>query len=99
MIGSVWSAIWRAVIIRRTDNLIYNLDYLPYPALEFASGCIAMGIGIGFGLIAGIFVMVLAKHERADHFDDYVYWEKDDGLRYPVLIIPPTPAPPPIFIP
>lgn len=89
LVGAAWSAIWRAVIIRRTDNLVFNLDGLKYPALEFASGCIAMGIGIGFGLIAGLFVLVMAKHERADHFDDYVYWEKDDGLRYPVALIAP----------
>lgn len=41
-----------------------------------------MGIGIGFGLLMGIFLILLAKHERGDHFDDYTYWEQDDGIRY-----------------
>lgn len=62
LVGCAWSAIWRAVIINRTDNQKFNLDMLPYPALEFASGCIAMGIGIGFGFIAGIIIMILGKH-------------------------------------
>lgn len=74
LVGCAWSACWRAVIITRTDNLTYNIDALPYPALEFASGCIAMGIGIGFGLIAGVFILLCGKHQRDDHFDDYTYW-------------------------
>ena len=60
------------------------MSSLPSPVLDFASAWISAALGIGFGLIAGIFVFCLARHERADHFDDYTYWEKDDGLRYPV---------------
>jgi len=91
IVGSAWASIWRAVIITRRDGLNFNLSALPSPVLDFASAWISAALGIGFGLIAGIFVFCLARHERADHFDDYTYWEKDDGLRYPSGA--PVPAP------
>lgn len=36
--------------------------------------------------------MYFAIHNRPDHFDDYTYWDKNDGIQYerrshlPVLI-------------
>jgi hypothetical protein len=85
IVGSAWTAIWNAMVRTRNDGLPYNADFMVSSAKEFASAWISTGLGIGFGLATGAIVMLMARHERADHFDDYTYWEKDDGIRYPLV--------------
>ena len=48
-----------------------------------AVGALSAGMGLGFGLLIGIFVFCCAKHEKYDHFEDYTYWVADDGIRFP----------------
>ena len=56
------------------------------------SGFISLGLGAVFGLVIGFFVRYLAVHIRPDQFDDYTYWDKNDGIHFvpqaqaPVLI-------------
>jgi hypothetical protein len=56
------------------------------------SGFISLGIGAVFGIVIGLFVRNLAVHIRPDQFDDYTYWDKNDGIHFvqqtqaPVLI-------------
>lgn len=54
--------------------------------------CLSAALGLAFGILIGIFVLITARHEKYDHFDDYTYWVPDDGLRYPASapIIPPV---------
>ena len=61
--------------------------------------CLSAALGLAFGILIGIFVLITARHEKFDHFDDYTYWVPDDGLRYPQAppavpdIIPPIVVP------
>lgn len=45
---------------------------------------ISAAMGIGFGLIAGLLVMLVSGHTREDHFHDFTYWLRDDGIRYDI---------------
>ena len=79
--GSIWASIFRAVINSKTDGFSFNFNLLPAPVLEFASCCISLAMGGFFGTIAGFCVLFLARNKRVDHFDDYTYWDKGDGIR------------------
>ena len=46
-------------------------------------GLLSIGIGLVFGLLAAIFIVICAAHEREDHFTDATYWVWDDGISYP----------------
>ena len=53
------------------------------PIFEFWIGLLAVAFGIGFGLIAGLFILICASHTREDHFTDTTYWVDDDGISFP----------------
>jgi hypothetical protein len=44
---------------------------------------ISAGIGLGFGLLAGIIIYFVSGQRTGDHFSDKPYWITDDGLTYP----------------
>lgn len=45
-------------------------------------GLISLGMGGALGGLLGLLFWKIGKHERVDNFDDYTYWEKDDGVRF-----------------
>ena len=84
----------------RTDKLVFNFTINSNPAgYDLAMACLSAALGLAFGILIGIFVLITARHEKFDHFDDYTYWVPDDGLRYPQAppavpdIIPPIVVP------
>lgn len=84
IIGGVFASIFRKVVETRNDKFTYNFTINQNPAgYDLAMACLSAALGIGFGLLIGIFVLITARHEKFDHFDDYTYWVPDDGLRYP----------------
>jgi len=103
LIGAVFASIFRKVVETRTDDNVFNFTLNWRPAgFDLAIAAISTGIGLGFGLLAGLFIMCTARHQKEDHFDDYTYWVPDDGIRYPREIVPapiPTIEPTPVHIP
>jgi hypothetical protein len=41
---------------------------------------ISLGIGLAFGILAGIFVLLVNGHESSNHFKDITYWFYKDGI-------------------
>ena len=80
LLGCIFAAAWQAVNVGFSDGFTYNLkDEAVY---GFVDGLIAMCMGIGFGLLAGIFVLLFSSHEYKHHFTDYSYWLPSDGIRF-----------------
>lgn len=52
--------------------------------------CLSAALGVGWGILTAVMVLVTTNHERNDHFTDYTYWAPDDGIRYPRLITSPA---------
>ena len=88
IIGGIFASIFRAVIINRTDDFIFNFTYTRVAGYDLAMALLSSAFGIAFGILIGIFVLITAVHERVDYFNDYTYWVPDDGLRYPMQIVP-----------
>jgi hypothetical protein len=82
LIGAIFASIFSAVIIHKDDSIAYNHAYIKHQGYDLLIGVISAGIGLGFGLLSGILVLISTKHERYDYFDDYTYWVPDDGIRY-----------------
>lgn len=38
-------------------------------------------MGLGFGVLVGLFCLLVTKHDTIDHFNDFTYWREDDGIR------------------
>lgn len=56
-----------------TDNQVFN----------WVISLISLPMGLVFGSVAGILIMLVGTHQKDDHFDDFTYWVNDDGLRLP----------------
>lgn len=55
-------------------------------------GLLSIGMGLGFGLIAGIFIVLFVAHKRQDHFTDTTYWVDDDGISFANFTKPVVPV-------
>ena len=86
LLGGVWSAIFRKVIEDDfyREGFDYDLDNMPVAGWSLLIAVITMGIGLVFGLVIGIILLIFGKHRRTEHFHDYTYWVPDDGIRYPL---------------
>ena len=80
VLGCIFAAAWKAVAGGFSDGFEYTLDQ--NYVYEFTDGLISIAFGVAFGAIVGIFVLLLAGHERKDHFTDTAYWMSGDGIRY-----------------
>jgi len=87
IIGGIFASIFRAVVWTRNDGFTYVFTNAPRPAgYDLAMALLSAAFGLGFGILAGIFVLLTTNHERLDHFTDYTYWVPDDGIRYPLQV-------------
>lgn len=57
---------------------------MPWAGWSLLIAVITMGIGLVFGILIGIILLIFGKHQRTEHFHDYTYWIPDDGIRYPL---------------
>lgn len=80
LLGCIFAAAWQAVNLGFSDGFDFSFD--SDAVYGFVDGLISAAMGIGFGLIAGIFVMLVSSHESKHHFTDYSYWLPSDGIRY-----------------
>jgi len=43
-------------------------------------GLISLGIGLAFGILAGLFILLVNGHKSGNHFKDVTYWYYKDGI-------------------
>lgn len=83
LLGCIFASAWQAVAIGYSNEFVYNFDLTNEPSIfGFTDGLISAAMGIGFGVIAGLLVMLAGGHIRENHFTDATYWIADDGIRF-----------------
>lgn len=80
VLGCIFAAAWKAIVGGFSDGFDYKLD--ENYVYEFTDGLISIAFGVAFGSIVGLLVLLVAGHERKDHFTDTAYWMSGDGIRY-----------------
>ena len=60
LLGCVFAAAWQAVNIGFSDGFSFNFD--SEAVFGFVDGLISAAMGLGFGIIAGLFVMLVSSH-------------------------------------
>ena len=89
LLGVAFSAMNNAIMRGNFANFefIFSVGdsntFTDLPIFQLWIGLLAVAFGIGFGIIAGIFILILASHTRDDHFTDTTYWVDDDGISFP----------------
>lgn len=85
IIGAAFASGWKAISYNalRADSLtpISSQQSNFNPQFEFYAGLISAGIGAAFGLGAGIFIYIFNGQTSSQYFEDYFYWQNDDGLK------------------
>ena len=82
LLGASLSAAWKALAFSEEHALtvfsgvLNNLDSYR----QFLAGLIAAGIGLAFGLIAGMAVYLINSHSYDQYFEDFYYWMGSDGI-------------------
>lgn len=99
LVGAGFAAMNNAIIRGFSEGFTYILStdannnlFTDLPIFTFWIGLLAVAFGVGFGIVAGIFIMIFASHTRDDHFTDTTYWVDDDGISFPGNVRPPAPV-------
>ena len=80
IIGGVFATIFRAVIGSNPGS--FTFETTKPAGYDLAVAAISAALGIGFGILIGLFVLLITRLERSEYFNDYTYWVSDDGIRY-----------------
>lgn len=84
LIGGVFATGYKNILNSNTDGFIFSvLSLNNNPGYQLLIGVISAGIGLGFGILAGLIIYLLSGHTSDDHFADRTYWINDDGISYP----------------
>jgi hypothetical protein len=84
LIGAGFASGWKAISYNTHDNSLVPIAGQLYdfnPQFEFYAGLISAGIGAAFGLGAGILIYIFNGQTSSQYFEDYFYWQNDDGLK------------------
>jgi hypothetical protein len=77
----VFATGYRNIIRYNSNGINFNASSVDYsPGYELLIAVISAGIGLGFGVLAGIIIVFLNGHNREDLFNDREHWINDDGL-------------------
>jgi ammonia channel protein AmtB len=86
IIGAAFATGWKAIAYgSRLNSLTPDASVLAdnNVQFEFYAGLISAGIGAGFGVLAGLLIFIFNGQTASQYFEDYFYWQGDDGLRVP----------------
>jgi len=89
LLGVAFSAMNNAIMRGNFEGFefIFSVEdsntFTDLPIFQLWIGLLAVAFGIGFGIVAGLFILILASHTRDDHFTDTTYWVDDDGISFP----------------
>lgn len=82
MIGAIFAAPWNAIVRTWANGFTYDFSGEEHQVFSWVISLISMPMGIIFGVLAGVFIILVSGHTREDHFNDYAYWLEDDGISY-----------------
>ena len=84
IIGGVFATGYKKIIDSNSNNFMYSDSSKNFnPGYQLLIAIISAGIGLGFGIIAGVVIYFTSAHRCEDHFTDKVYWQSDNGISYP----------------
>ena len=76
------AASWKNELMRNHPNLLSsNVTYNFPEQNEFYVMLVSVGMGLGFGLIAGLLTYITNPLLRSEYFEDGYYWRMQDGIR------------------
>lgn len=83
LIGSGFAAGWRAIVGGYSDKVAIDKIILnqSQPIYQFVIGLISAAIGLGIGLIAGLLIYFVTRHQTYEHYTDRTYWILNDKIR------------------
>ncbi len=81
VIGGIFATGYRNILETRTDGFSFSSNSIDFNSgKELGIAMISAMIGLGFGVLAGIFVYLVNGHKRENYFEDREYWINDDGI-------------------
>ncbi len=80
LLGGAFAAGWKDIINHNPNGQAYTPTAGERPVDLFLFSLISLGIGLAFGILAGIFVLLVNGHESSNHFKDITYWFYKDGI-------------------
>lgn len=84
LIGGALGSGYKAIIDGYPNGFSYSTNSTNfYPGYQMLIAVISAGIGLGFGIIAGLIIYPFSGHRSKDHFSDRTYWISDNGISYP----------------
>lgn len=84
LIGGALGSGYKAIIESHSNGFSYNSSSTNFhPGYQMLIAVISAGIGLGFGILAGLIIYPFSGHRSKDHFSDRTYWISDNGISYP----------------
>jgi hypothetical protein len=81
VLGGAFGSGYRNIINYNSNGFSYLPNSINYnPGYQMAIALISAAIGIGFGLIAGLLILIVNRQQTNEHFTDVTYWVNDDGI-------------------
>lgn len=74
LLGSAFAAVYKAIIQTNSYGLVYtSLNYVNVNL--FVYGIVSSAMGIAFGILGGIVILLVNGYKRDDYFTDRAVWK------------------------
>jgi hypothetical protein len=84
IVGGVFATGYRKILDYNSNGFTYAASSINFnPGYELAMAAISAGIGLGFGIIVGLLILLTTGQTTSDHFIDRPHWINDDGISFP----------------
>lgn len=84
LLGGIFSTGYRDILNHNTNSTVFSAASLNYnPGFELLIAVISIGMGLGFGAIAGSLIYIVSGQTAEGHFEDGEYWLNSDCISYP----------------
>jgi hypothetical protein len=89
LIGAGFAAGWKAIYFSMQNGLTIEALTLEFTSqFQFYGGLISAGIGLAFGLLAGVIIILVNPQKSKEYFEDAYHWFGHDGIRYNKVVEP-----------
>ena len=83
-LGGIFATGYRDILNHNTNGTVFSAASLDYnPGYELLIAIISVGMGLGFGAIAGALISIVSGQTSEGHFEDGEYWLNSDCISYP----------------